>query len=140
MFCPVCKGEFRPEFRRCGACEVDLVEDLSTVHRVSSEAPSAEGLGDFDPADLCGFLTLDEARNARDTLRAQRIRSEIAIRESPDSRLGEPIKEEFWLRVERRYFRAAAERLGCQLTVDDEQADSDDSGDDPEEDDPRFQD
>ena len=135
MFCPVCKGEFRPGFTRCGDCDVDLVEDLSAVRPVVSEVPAAEGLGDFDCADLCGFLTLDEARNARDTLRAERIRSEIAIRESPDSRLGEPIVEEFWLRVERRRFRVAAQRLGCVLTVDDESSDAGET----EEDDPRFQ-
>ena len=33
-------------------------------------------------ADYCGFFSMDDARRARDTLKAAEIRSEIVIRES----------------------------------------------------------
>ncbi|MHC4992874.1 MAG: hypothetical protein ACYTGC_18025, partial [Planctomycetota bacterium] len=82
MFCPSCKDEFRAGFTRCANCDVDLVDDLSKVETgpaVPAERERAEQL--FVPLrEYCGFLDLDEARHARDTLRLEGIRCEIAIR------------------------------------------------------------
>jgi hypothetical protein len=139
MFCPVCKDEFRPGFTRCAACDVDLVEDLSAVRHVVSDLPAAEEGGDFSLADLCGFITLDEARDARDSLHTQGILSEIVIRGAPGVKPGEPIEEEYWLRVEHRRFPVAARLLGCDFTVDEGASGAGDSVGEAEEDDLRYQ-
>jgi hypothetical protein len=90
---------------------VDLVEDLSRAEPDSDvlEASCAAGA---TLVDYCGFLDLEGAREARDRLRLERIRSEILIREADASTMDRPIKEEYWLRVERNRFRACSEILG----------------------------
>lgn len=116
MFCPVCKDEFRSGFTRCVGCGVDLVESLD-----GAPSPSAGGtpVRETPPAQLyvpmveyCGFLGLDEARQARDRLKEEKIRSEIVIRESPGSFATERVEEEYWLRVERDRYKQAVEHLG----------------------------
>jgi len=62
--------------------------------------------------EYCGFLGLDEARQARDRLKEDRVRSEIVIRESPESFATDRVTEEFWLRVERDAYKKAVSLLG----------------------------
>lgn len=107
MFCPECKAEYRPGFDRCANCNVELVEDLAAV----VEAPSAPRAPTGQLVDFCGFLSLDEAREARDRLRAAGIGSEIAIREAPDSDPDGPVTEEYWLRFPASNAREAARIL-----------------------------
>ena len=111
MFCPTCKDEFRPGFTRCGACSVDLVESLSAPASRPAPPPPAVA-GPVHLADYCGFLSLEEAREARDRLRADRIRSEIVIREAPEAPLDHPVSEEYWLRVDAARLREVASVLG----------------------------
>ena len=44
MFCPLCKAEYRPGYRRCADCDIDLVDELPLVHGKEVEQPS--GLSD----------------------------------------------------------------------------------------------
>ena len=116
MYCPRCKDEFRPGFTRCEGCGVDLVEDLTT----ESEMPEKAGVAQTSPVvpaampmlDYCGFLGLDDARQARDTLRPRGIPSEITIREVPGSPTDGPVQEEYWLRVPAKAFRQVSGVLG----------------------------
>lgn len=39
MFCPVCRYEFRPGFKRCNTCDVDLVETLPPEKEVDHTPP-----------------------------------------------------------------------------------------------------
>jgi hypothetical protein len=113
MFCPKCKDEFRPGFTRCDGCGVDLVESLSEVETNPGALKDAFVSAAGAPmVDFCGFLHLEDARSARDRLRDELIRSEITIREPADSTMDRPIKEEYWLRVEHKRFRACSEILG----------------------------
>lgn len=115
MFCPVCRDEYRRGFTRCATCDVDLVESLDAA---PPEAPApqpvvAEVAAQEATVNFCGFLTLEEAREARDKVRARRMRAEILICEPPGTDLSHPVaKEEFWLRVTPREFRAVADLLG----------------------------
>jgi len=99
MYCPSCKSEFRPGFTRCVSCGVDLVEDLDAASPqttgTGAPAPTLTGGVSAPMVSYCGFLDLDEAREARERLRGAGIRSEIVIRDAPE----EPEKEEYWLRV-----------------------------------------
>ena len=115
MFCPKCKDEFRPGFTRCERCRVDLVDDLSVVAgRPAARAPEAA----VSVTDFCGFLTLEEARGARDQLRVERIRSEIVLREPPGVDWNQPAHEEYWLRVDSSRIKAVAGILGGIPEVD----------------------
>jgi len=105
MFCPKCKDEFREGFTHCAGCNVDLVEDLSAATGSSSAGPGkskATPAPNFPVrlAEFCGFLSLEEARHARDQLRLKKIRAEVVLREPFDASWDEPIQEEAWLRVE----------------------------------------
>jgi hypothetical protein len=115
MFCPECGGEYRHGIDRCATCDVPLVDRAGSPSR-GAEANETFGRstdGDGDPAaNYCGFLALDEARNARDQLRREGIRSEIAIRESSEADLKEPAVEEYWLRVPPKALAAVARILG----------------------------
>jgi len=120
MFCPSCKDEFRPGFTRCEGCGVDLVDDLSAEEPRAEAGNEAPPAGPVPMADFCGFLELDDARGARETLRAERIRSEIAIRDEPEPPPGGPIAEEFWLRVEVAGYKRAASLLAIDAVEDSE--------------------
>jgi hypothetical protein len=114
MFCPSCKDEFRPGFTRCASCGVDLVEDLSAAEPKETEK-AQERTAAAPPsrlADYCGFLGLEEARQARDSLRAEGIRADIVVREAPTSDLEAPVEEEYWLRVEVSGYARAPKILG----------------------------
>jgi hypothetical protein len=62
--------------------------------------------------NFCGFLHLDEARAARDAVRASNRRAEILICEPPGAKLDVPPVEEYWLRVAPDHFRAVAALIG----------------------------
>lgn len=130
MFCPKCRDEFRPGFTRCAACDVDLVVSLDVID-IPGAPPDKkrqlEGLGAGRPrevphlvpmADYCGFLGLDDAREARNRLHGAGIRSEIAIRDSPDSPSQGSVSEEYWLRVERDGFVRAAALLSYDAAAE----------------------
>ncbi len=78
--------------------------------------------------EFCGFFTLEEAREARDLLRRERVRADVLIREPPGTDLASPVQEEFWLRVGRSGMTAAAAILG----YDEHAAGSEDGAADPE--------
>lgn len=101
MFCPRCRDEFRPGFTRCAACDVDLVRDLSAAGSAGVVGqPAVPPPNPVRLTQYCGFLSLDDAREARDKLRERRIRSEIVLREAPGASFDEPVEEEAWLHVE----------------------------------------
>jgi len=113
MFCPACRDEFRPGFTRCAACGVDLVETLDRA-----ELPSREPAVHHEPAavvhlvDYCGFVSLDEARQARQRLRSEDIRGEIVIRDDARGAQAGPPGEEYWLRVDRTRLQDVHAMLG----------------------------
>lgn len=112
MFCPECRDEYRPGFTRCATCDVDLVESSHAVAPKETSPIVAEVATEEPTANFCGFLTLDEARQARDTIRAAKLPVEILIRDAPRSAAGEPVTEEYWLRVRPRDFRAVSDIVG----------------------------
>lgn len=126
MFCPRCKDEFRAGFTRCGRCNVDLVEELPR-EETSGRAAAGEPSAPVRLAEYCGYLSLDEARNARDRLREQRIRSDIVVREPPDAAWDEPVREEYWLRVDISYASRIAPIIGDVPEVE-AAADEEESG------------
>jgi hypothetical protein len=114
MFCPVCRDEYRPGFSRCATCDVALVEALDVeVPRTAPPAP-VEVHDEEVMANFCGFLTLDEARHARDAVRHAQLPAEILIRDAPASASGAVVDEEFWLRVRPRDFRAVVALVGFE--------------------------
>ena len=130
MFCPVCEDEFREGFTRCNDCDVALVVSLDDVPPPPPSAQRQERDFDrppepIDMEDYCGYLTLEESREARDTLRDHDIRCEIVIREAPGGDPSQPCVEEFWIRVEDRGHKQAGQILGM---------DDDDGPDDPSDD------
>jgi len=113
MICPVCRDEYRPGFTRCATCNVDLVETLDAAAPVAPAVPREAAAGAAPggvpivemTVPYCGFLGLDEARGARESLRERGVRSLIVITESSDG-------EEFWLRVAPEDVKAAIAVLG----------------------------
>jgi hypothetical protein len=113
MFCPVCRSEYRPGFTRCATCEVDLVERLDSTGAGVVDGGEPEDREDPGALlDFCGFLDLEEARNARDLLWRERIRSEVVIRDGPGSRPGAERTDEYWIRVGVKQVRRVADLLG----------------------------
>ena len=116
MICPVCHDEYRPGFTRCAGCDVELVDSLDGKPRPKVQAAViAEVATDEGMTNFCGFLNLEEARAARDTVRASHRRAEILICEAPGAKLTEPLKEEYWLRVAPKDLRAVADLIGYEL-------------------------
>ena len=116
MICPECHSEYRAGFTRCATCEVDLVEVVPREPRrdVAAEHPDEpvdEGTP-IEPVQYCGYLSLEDARQARDELREHRIRSHILVAEPPRSDLDEPAREEYWLLVPRRHLGRVDAILG----------------------------
>jgi hypothetical protein len=113
MFCPSCRDEFRAGFTRCAACNVDLVPELPSRPQAAPAptprrtAPQTRAAGPLSLADYCGFLAIEEAREARSRLRGRGIRSEIVVREAADA----PEGEEYWLRVESAKLAEVAQEL-----------------------------
>jgi hypothetical protein len=108
MYCPSCGDEFRAGFTRCGRCEVDLVENL----RAAAPPPRTTLAAPPTWIDYCGFLSLDDARRAREDLRGQRIRSEIVVRDAPRGDPAAPVEEEYWLRVDSARIAEVARIIG----------------------------
>ena len=121
MFCPQCKDEFRAGFTRCGRCNVDLVDRLTEASPGVRQAtiPTLVRMGEY-----CGFVSLDEARQARDQLREKTIASEIVIREPPGGPTDRTIQEEYWLRVDVSRMREVVALLGGVPEVETEPAEN----------------
>jgi len=124
MFCPVCRDEYRPGFTRCATCDAALVEALDAAGPRAPAPIVAEVAAEEATANFCGFLTLDEARHARDKVREAKLTAEILIRDAPGSTAEAPVEEEFWLRVRPRDFRAIVGLIGFEPV---ETADADDA-------------
>ena len=111
MFCPKCKDEFRTGFTRCAGCNVDLVESLSEAGPAPSPAGgAAPSCSPLSLVEYCGFVSLDDARRARDLLYGETIGAEIAIRTTTGS--GGGPQEEYWLRVDRARYKEVMRLLG----------------------------
>ena len=114
MFCPKCKDEFRAGFERCATCNVDLVADLAATEKrpqgEQREQPEIQSI--LRMTDYCGFLSIDEARAAREKLRGEQIRSDILIQDAPGSTWEAAAGEEFWLRVDASRLRDIPGILG----------------------------
>jgi hypothetical protein len=111
MFCPKCKDEFRPGFTRCANCNVDLVESLSGSTATSAPGASVPAGSPLSLVEYCGFVSLEDARRARDLLFGEAIASEIAIRTVSPGAAADPA-EEYWLRVERGRYKDVVRLLG----------------------------
>jgi rubrerythrin len=114
MFCPVCRDEYRPGFTRCEPCDAALVEALDTAVPRSPAPIEAEVAAEEATTNFCGFLTLDEARRARDKVREAKLTAEILIKDAPGTAAGAPAQEEFWLRVRPKDFRAIVGLIGFE--------------------------
>jgi hypothetical protein len=114
MFCPVCRDEYRPGFTRCATCDVDLVETPEAAAPRTTAPIVAEVAAEEATANFCGFLSLDEARQARDKLRAASLPAEILIKDAPVSAEDPTVREEFWLRVRPKDFRAIVGLIGFE--------------------------
>lgn len=112
VFCPVCRDEYRSGFTRCATCRVDLVESLDAT---DESAPRVAAREEARPAPeptalYCGFLSLEEARDAKRKMRDAGYNAEILIRDGEDEH-GREI-EEYWLLVPQRAFKAAQALVG----------------------------
>lgn len=114
MFCPVCRDEYRPGFTRCATCDVALVETLASEPARRPAPVLTEVAAEEATANYCGFLTLDEAREARDKMRVAKLPAEILIKDAPKKSSDEPVQEEFWLRVRPADFRAVVGLIGFE--------------------------
>lgn len=122
MICPQCRSEYRTGFVRCASCDVDLVSEVSLAD-LETESPLAPSRARIDTAleaelfPFCGFLAIEDARQAREDLREAGIPADILIREAG----GEQAEtEEFWIRVPRRRFAEVADVLHEEPASDDE--------------------
>ena len=114
MFCPVCRDEYRPGFTRCATCDVDLVPSLDAATPKPPAAVLPEVAAEEATVNFCGFLTLDEALDARATVRGKGMRAEILICDAPKLHAGAEAKDEYWLRVTPRDFKSVAQLVGYQ--------------------------
>lgn len=114
MFCPQCRCEYRKGIEFCATCDVALVAQMSGSVAPTPALEVFTRSADADEALVshCGFVALDDARHARDTLRVQGIRSDILIRyAAPVGPTGTP-EEEYWLRVPASMRAAVDDLLG----------------------------
>jgi hypothetical protein len=116
VFCPTCRSEYRSGFTVCPTCDVDLVADLGAVADTGTEKPpTPTEIPHIAMSDYCGFVTLDDAREARNRLWIYGVPCEIAVRLKPGADSPVPDHEEFWLRVPRSDRRGVVEILGYDL-------------------------
>jgi hypothetical protein len=115
---PVCRDQFRAGFTRCEGCDADLVEELDSGttagSRSGSLAPDLSG----PRADYCGFLEMTEALEARDLLWNNGLVSEVVVRPAQGCLPGQPLQEEFWLRVPAGQIQAVTGLLGFHEAED----------------------
>ena len=114
MICPQCRSEYRAGFTRCAECKIDLVEEgtlpepekASATHVDPATRMRMDASLEAELFPFCGFLGVEDARAARDSLREAGIPADILIREAvgPDGEV-----EEFWIRVPRRRFAEVAD-------------------------------
>jgi hypothetical protein len=93
-------------------CNADLVESLDAG---ATPAARREPPPDSRPAPeptsaYCGFLSLEEAREAKRRMREAGFHAEVLIRDGQDERGRE--SEEYWLLLPARAFKAAQEIVG----------------------------
>ena len=103
---------------------MDLVDDL-TVVKPQASVVAREPAMPIRFAEYCGYLSLEEARHARDQLRREGIRYEIVRREPPEAAWEEPAQEEYWLRVDAAQAKRVAQILGGVPTVADDTGEDD---------------
>jgi hypothetical protein len=116
VFCPTCRSEYRPGFTECPTCQVGLVASLDEpAARATEKPPSPAEIPLVALSDYCGFVGLDDAREARDRLWAYGIPSEIAVRLRPGAEAPTLEQEEYWLRVPRSERRGVVEILGYDV-------------------------
>ena len=120
MFCPKCHGEYREGFTRCASCDVDLVTELPAAEHENQRTAAPPPMLGF--VSFCGFVTLEDARDARDILMKNGTLSRVLIRENPEGSLDTPIQEEYWLQVQPRDLQATAAILGYDAVEDDANA------------------
>jgi hypothetical protein len=125
MFCPVCRDEYRPGFTRCATCDVALVEAAGGAAASAAEPSRAVSIRLDEPfVNFCGFLTLEEAREARDKVRAAGRPAEILIRDAPQSLATDPVHEEYWLRGRANDFKVFGQIVGFAPEIADLAEDS----------------
>lgn len=117
MFCPSCHDEFRPGFTRCASCDVALVEALDESAAPVPEPLLAKATPDEPMINFCGFLTLEDARAARDTIREAKRPAEILIRDAPKTDDAAAPQEEYWLRVRPKDVPKIDELIGSERIV-----------------------
>ena len=117
MYCPVCRDEYRPGFTRCATCDVALVPSLDAAAPKPQAAVIPEIAAEEATVNFCGFLTLEEAREARSAVRRKGLRAEILICDAPGADARSEGKDEYWLRVTPRDFKAVAGVLGYEATA-----------------------
>jgi hypothetical protein len=113
VYCPNCESEYREGFTECTNCRVSLVTHLPAAHlrRESVRSAVPPGAAGALLVNYCGFLSLDDARGAREQLRGEGVRSEIVIQDGPGDSASAP-GEEYWLRVAPSDFPRAKGVLG----------------------------
>jgi hypothetical protein len=122
VFCLTCRSEYRPGFTRCPSCDVDLVADLDGSDETGAERPTVQTeIPVATLSDYCGFVTLDDAREARTRLWAYGIPCEISVRLKPGAESAALEHEEYWLRVPHAERRGVVEILGYDLAESDQE-------------------
>lgn len=117
MYCPECGGEYRPEITLCPTCEVALTDTLERAGGRRLQPRMVPTL-----VDLVGFIDEREARDARQRLKDAKIPCELVIRDAEGSN-GEGeggVGDEFWIRVKGTVVEAAADTLGLELALSDD--------------------
>jgi hypothetical protein len=117
MFCPVCRDEYRPGFTHCASCDATLVASLDAPGARAPAPVLADAAPEETLAAFCGFLSLDEARQAREKVRGAKLPADILIRETPGATAGGPLQEEFWLRIRPRDFAAIESLIGFEAAA-----------------------
>jgi hypothetical protein len=112
MFCPECKAEYRPGFRRCADCDVDLVTNLPETKPKSSDRSDLREVWTGDDQESCVATCL--------TLKDAAIPYEVTQRQTQFLQAAET---HFKIAVPSSFYKQAKELTGPE---------TDDFSDDPE--------
>jgi len=112
MFCPECKAEYRPGFRRCADCDVDLVTNLPETKPKSSDSSDLREVWTGDDQESCVATCL--------TLKDAAIPYEVIQRQTQFLQAAEA---HFKIAVPSSFYKQAKELTGPE---------TDDFSDDPE--------